>query len=407
MSARVSTRPWRPSAATSTTPWRTSARPAGGCSRTSGDATDRDLARERSDTDLAVEQTFSLLKDETAAHADTREMIVTREEFLAIVSHDLRTPLNVIAVSAAVLAEQLGGHARPGDQPNPRAHAARGRSDGRHAVRPARRDPVRARPVPARTAHRRCRRGCPGMRVGVRIDRAGERCVASHRGAGRDGSRRISTTPGSCRCSRTSCETPAVHGLRRRHHAAGGRRAARLPDRRQRHRAQASPPATCSGSSSAFTRSATPTAAGSASASTSRRPSSTRTAGESGRKAKSGAAAGSRSRCRHKGITEYRMATKHNSLTLGKAQDDEPIFVLRARTRSRRSSCAGGPTKPSARGPPKVDEARTSPTRWSGGRAEVPDWSHRSLNRWRSESRLVIRTCSRQSPTVTELFEAS
>ena len=72
-------------------------------------ATDRDLARERSDTDLAVEQTFSLLKDETAAHANTREMIVTREEFLAIVSHDLRTPLNVIAVNASLLADQWPG----------------------------------------------------------------------------------------------------------------------------------------------------------------------------------------------------------------------------------------------------------------------------------------------------------
>jgi len=27
------------------------------------------------------------------------------------------------------------------------------------------------------------------------------------------------------------------------------------------------------------------------------------------------------------------MATKHNSVTLGKAQDDEPIFVLRAQDR--------------------------------------------------------------------------
>jgi signal transduction histidine kinase len=73
------------------------------------EATDRELARERSDTDLAVEQTFSLLKDETAAHANTREMIVTREEFLAIVSHDLRTPLNVIAVNTSLLAEQWPG----------------------------------------------------------------------------------------------------------------------------------------------------------------------------------------------------------------------------------------------------------------------------------------------------------
>ena len=78
-------------------------------------ATDRDLARERSDTDVAVEQTFSLLHDETAAHADTREMIVTREEFLAIVSHDLRNPLNVIAVSTAVLGEQLSRDTRDPD----------------------------------------------------------------------------------------------------------------------------------------------------------------------------------------------------------------------------------------------------------------------------------------------------
>jgi signal transduction histidine kinase len=69
--------------------------------------TDRDLARERRDTDQAVEQTYGLLKEETAAHADAREMMVTREEFLAIVSHDLRTPLNIIAVNAALLAEQL------------------------------------------------------------------------------------------------------------------------------------------------------------------------------------------------------------------------------------------------------------------------------------------------------------
>jgi signal transduction histidine kinase len=85
-------------------------------------ATDQDLARERSDTDLAVDQTFSLLQDETAAHADTREMILTREEFLAIVSHDLRTPLNVIAVSAAVLAEQF-----PGGAPDSEVSRALGR----------------------------------------------------------------------------------------------------------------------------------------------------------------------------------------------------------------------------------------------------------------------------------------
>lgn len=55
------------------------------------------------------------------------------------------------------------------------------------------------------------------------------------------------------------------------------------------------------------------------------------------------------------------MATKHNSVTLGKAQDDEPIFVLRAQDRlapalvrrwadeAERAGCPAG----------KVAEART------------------------------------------------
>jgi signal transduction histidine kinase len=69
--------------------------------------TDRELQRERADTDMAVDQTFSLLKEEEEAHGEVRDMMVTREEFLAIVSHDLRTPLSVIAVSAAMIAERV------------------------------------------------------------------------------------------------------------------------------------------------------------------------------------------------------------------------------------------------------------------------------------------------------------
>jgi signal transduction histidine kinase len=75
-------------------------------------ATDRDLERERTDTDRAVDQTFNLLKDERMSPDRAREMNVTREEFLAIVSHDLRTPLNVISVNASLLAEQVPGRDR-------------------------------------------------------------------------------------------------------------------------------------------------------------------------------------------------------------------------------------------------------------------------------------------------------
>lgn len=69
--------------------------------------TDRELERERADTDMAVDQTFSLLKEEEEAHDVVRDMMVTREEFLAIVSHDLRTPLSVIAVNAAMIAARV------------------------------------------------------------------------------------------------------------------------------------------------------------------------------------------------------------------------------------------------------------------------------------------------------------
>ena len=42
-------------------------------------------------------------------------MMVTREEFLAIVSHDLRTPLSVIAVSAAMIAERVAAETAAAD----------------------------------------------------------------------------------------------------------------------------------------------------------------------------------------------------------------------------------------------------------------------------------------------------
>jgi signal transduction histidine kinase len=69
--------------------------------------TDTNLGQERADTDFAVRRTFNLLHQEHEGHALTRDMVVTRDQFLAIVSHDLRTPLSVVAVNAGMLAEQL------------------------------------------------------------------------------------------------------------------------------------------------------------------------------------------------------------------------------------------------------------------------------------------------------------
>ena len=75
--------------------------------------TDHNLEQERADTDLAVEQAFTLLHQEQDGHEVARNMVVTRDQFLAIVSHDLRTPLSVVVVNAAMIAERLPEGASP------------------------------------------------------------------------------------------------------------------------------------------------------------------------------------------------------------------------------------------------------------------------------------------------------
>jgi signal transduction histidine kinase len=67
--------------------------------------TDRHLAEERQDTDNAVRHALDLLVDEQAGRVDAEQRALTRDEFLAIVSHDLRSPLDAIAINAALLAE--------------------------------------------------------------------------------------------------------------------------------------------------------------------------------------------------------------------------------------------------------------------------------------------------------------
>jgi signal transduction histidine kinase len=66
-------------------------------------ATDENLMMHRRHTDDAVDQFIGLLSQEQEAHSRTRSVVVTRDEFLAIVSHDLRAPLNAIALAAVLL----------------------------------------------------------------------------------------------------------------------------------------------------------------------------------------------------------------------------------------------------------------------------------------------------------------
>ena len=69
-------------------------------------ATDEDLANERRNTDQAVEHVQRLLVEERRDHTHTARAVATRNEFLGVVSHDLRGPLMTIASVAALMDQQ-------------------------------------------------------------------------------------------------------------------------------------------------------------------------------------------------------------------------------------------------------------------------------------------------------------
>ena len=81
-------------------------------------ATDEDLAHERRHTDQAVEHVQELLVEERRHHAHAARSVATRNEFLGIVSHDLRGPLMAISGVAALMDQQA-----PADQAGQRMHA--------------------------------------------------------------------------------------------------------------------------------------------------------------------------------------------------------------------------------------------------------------------------------------------
>lgn len=67
--------------------------------------TDRNLGDERFKTDTLVMQATALLDTEVTGHSITKTALTSREEFLAIVSHDLRNPIGAAASCAEMLLE--------------------------------------------------------------------------------------------------------------------------------------------------------------------------------------------------------------------------------------------------------------------------------------------------------------
>lgn len=70
-------------------------------------ATDKNLLGERNVTDIASEKATVLLTVEHAAHLKTKTALTTRDEYAAIVSHDLRNPLGAILSATQILLEDF------------------------------------------------------------------------------------------------------------------------------------------------------------------------------------------------------------------------------------------------------------------------------------------------------------
>ncbi len=68
-------------------------------------ATDKNLLGERAKTDIETERSAELLTAEHAEHLKTMSALTTREEFVAIVSHDLRNPIGAILSATEILLE--------------------------------------------------------------------------------------------------------------------------------------------------------------------------------------------------------------------------------------------------------------------------------------------------------------
>jgi signal transduction histidine kinase len=70
--------------------------------------TDENLMLERKQTDSVVTRSANLLTAELSSHSSTKAALTTRDEFLAIVSHDLRNPIGAVVSCADMLLEDAG-----------------------------------------------------------------------------------------------------------------------------------------------------------------------------------------------------------------------------------------------------------------------------------------------------------
>ncbi len=69
--------------------------------------TDNNLLEERVGSDLESEHNSTLLSGETVSHDMTKSALVTRDQFLAIVSHDLQNSLVAISIGAHLMRSNL------------------------------------------------------------------------------------------------------------------------------------------------------------------------------------------------------------------------------------------------------------------------------------------------------------
>ena len=69
--------------------------------------TDTNLLDERNLIDVDAERSMSVLSDEKESHHITKKALVTRDQFLAIVSHDLKNLLSSISLSASLIRRLL------------------------------------------------------------------------------------------------------------------------------------------------------------------------------------------------------------------------------------------------------------------------------------------------------------
>ena len=65
--------------------------------------TDKSLSAERTKTDSNVDEASGILSSEVADHLKTRTSLTTRDEFIAILSHDLRNPIGAASSCAEML----------------------------------------------------------------------------------------------------------------------------------------------------------------------------------------------------------------------------------------------------------------------------------------------------------------